>query len=297
VRVVTRIEDILQDPAIELVVVNTPEPTHYPYARQALLAGKHVVVEKAFTVTSQEADILVHLAQERGRILSVYHNRRWDSGSQTVRGLLNSGVLGHVVMFTSRYDRWRPIPQATWRETEAPGTDVLYNLGSHLIEEALSLFGTPEQVMADIRRERPGATAADAFDLTLYYPDFRATLHATYLMREPAPRYRILGTRGSYIKYGLDTQEEALKQGRLPGSPGWGEEPPAQWGVLYTDAAPQPIPAIPGNYLAYYDALYAAIRSGQTGYITGQEGAQVIRVIEAARRSAAEGVRVVMAER
>ena len=294
VDVVRDYADILHDPAIELVVVNTPEPTHAELAQQALAAGKHVVVEKAFTPTVAEADALIALARAQGRMLSVYHNRRWDGDFRTVAAVVAQGLLGRLVNYEAHYDRYRPAPPAqSWKEIPAPGTGILYNLGSHLIDQALTLFGLPEAVWADIRIERDGGQVPDAFDLMLQYPGLRARLRASYLVRRPGPRYRLDGTAGSFVKYGLDPQEEALKQGATPGGPGWGEEPEADWGHLLTTQKGLThqgrLATLPGDYRVYYEGIAQAIRAGATPPVTAEAARDVIRIIELAQESAAQG--------
>lgn len=294
--VYAHLEALLADPAVELVVVNTPEPTHYPYAQAALEAGKHVLVEKAFTLSTAEAASLVALAARQQRVLGVFHNRRWDSDFLTLRQVLASGRLGTLRHYQARYDRWRPQPSASWKDQPGPGASVLYNLGSHLIDQALLLFGMPEAVFASLRQERGSAQTPDAFDLTLFYEGMEASLHASYLVAAPLPRYFLRGEAGSFVKYGSDPQEAALARGEQPG-PGWGIEPQGQWGLFYAapHAAPLPVPSLPGNYPALYTALASAIREGKGEHVRGEDGLRVMQVIEAAQRSAAEGRRIALA--
>ncbi|RMG70982.1 MAG: oxidoreductase, partial [Bacteroidetes bacterium] len=288
---VSTFEGILQDPAIELVVVNTPEPTHSDLTRRALLAGKHVVVEKAFTPTVAEADELIELAQKQKRILSVYHNRRWDSDFLTVSQVIRQGLLGRLVNYEAHYDRYRNFIQESWKEQPAPGTSILFNLGSHLIDQALQLFGLPEALWADLRIERSGGQVPDAFDLVLFYEGFRARLRASYLVREPGPRYRVDGTLGSFVKHGLDPQEEALKVGIQPGSPGWGMEPESIWGDLHTEREGLvyrgKIESLGGDYRRYYQELAPAIRKKSAPPVTAAQARDVIQLIEHAQKSAA----------
>ncbi|MEM7656303.1 MAG: Gfo/Idh/MocA family oxidoreductase [Bacteroidota bacterium] len=293
IEVVRTMEELLAA-EVDLVVVNTPEPTHYAFTKAALEAGKHVVVEKAFTPTVAEAEELVALAREKGLLLSVFQNRRWDSDFLTVQQVIGQEMLGRLVEYESHYDRYRNYIQAgTWKEVEAPGTGILFNLGSHLIDQALVLFGMPEQVFADIRTQRTGGIVPDNFELILYYPELKATLKAGYLVREATPKYKLLGTDGSFLKYGLDTQEDALKAGSLPGGPTWGTEPEAQWGILNTQVGELhvrgQVESLAGNYLAYYDNIADVLLRSAPVAVPGEQGQQVIEVIEAAQRSAAEG--------
>jgi len=225
VEVVREADELLRDEEIKLVVVATPNDSHFGLARRALLAGKHVVVEKPFTVTSEEARQLIELARARGRLACAHQNRRWDGDFLTVRKLLEGGLLGRLVEFESRFDRFRDQPRpGAWREAEGPGGGILYDLGSHLIDQALVLFGAPRAVTADVRIQREFARADDYFDVRLDYDGLRVALGAGMLARLPTPRFVLRGTRGSFVKRGLDPQEEALKRGHAPGGPGWGED-------------------------------------------------------------------------
>ncbi len=297
IEVVRRYEDLLRDEEIELIVVNTPEPTHFALARQALEAGKQVVVEKAFTPTVKGADALIALAKAQGLQLSVFQNRRWDSDFLTVQSVVEQGLLGRLVEYEAHFDRYRNFLQTgSWKEAYAPGTGILYNLGSHLIDQALLLFGKPSGVFADIRVQRSGGQVADAFTLLLDYEGLKVTLKAGYLVRAELPRYQLLGTEGSFLKYGIDPQEDALKAGAVPGEPGWGEEPESQWGQLITNLRPLTVQgkvaSLPGDYGAYYQQLAAALRAGRPLPVTAAQARDVIAVIEAAYESRAQGQQV-----
>ena len=284
VSVMADAETLLADPAIELVIVATPNTSHLALAQAALAAGKSVVVDKPFTLTTADADALIQQAAAAGRCLSVFHNRRWDSDFRTVRQLVESGLLGEVMTYEAHYDRFRPNIQPRWREQDAPGSGILYDLGSHLIDQALQLFGPPETVSADLQRQRPGAQAVDYFHLVLGYRHQRIILHGGCLVRQPAFHFALHGARGSSIKQGLDPQEHALIVGRRPGSAGWGEEPAAIYGELTTEINGLPITgriaSLPGAYDAYYQVLAQAIRQGTPPLVTAQEARQVIPVIE-----------------
>lgn len=280
---------LIDDPDIELVVVATPNETHAALARAALEAGKHVVVDKPFTLDAGEAEALIALADAAGRKLSVFHNRRWDSDFLTVRRLVDDGRLGEIAYYEAHFDRFRPEIKQGWRETEAPGAGLLYDLGAHLIDQALVLFGLPQAVTADVTRQRAAARADDYFHVVLDYGRRRAVLHASVLVRDPGPRYLVHGDGGSFVKYGIDAQEAALREGRRPGGEGWGEDDPALFG-RFTDAdgTVATIDSLPGRYTAFYDGVAASIRDGAPLPVEAREARDVIRVIEAARLSAKE---------
>jgi predicted dehydrogenase len=286
--------DLLSDPALDLIVVNTPDQDHYGLAKSCLEAGKHVVVEKPFTQTVGQGEELIELASSKNRILSVFQNRRWDGDFLTVRKVIDGGALGRIVEYESHFDRFRPaIQRASWKEDPESGTGLLWNLGSHMIDQALSLFGMPGGISAHLRIVRNGGAVNDWFDLHLQYPSLMVALKASYLAREPRPRFLLHGDRGSYVKYGVDPQEEALKRGSIPDCPGWGMEAEGWWGLLHTEqegvARRERFPTIPGNYSAYYDNIAAAIAGGETLAVTASQALDVIRIIDLARRSEGEG--------
>jgi scyllo-inositol 2-dehydrogenase (NADP+) len=287
------LENMLADPAIELVIVNTPSVTHYAFAKQALLAGKHIIVEKPFTATASEARELIELAKEKGLKLSVYHNRRYDSDYKTVKKILSEGWLGNIVDAEIHYDRYTPtLSYKIHKETPTAAVGSLYDLGSHLIDQALQLFGMPESVFADIAINRPGSKVDDYFDLKLLYPQHRVTLKSSYFVREALPGYVFNGTLGTFIKSKTDVQENALIAGQLPGSDDWGTEPAANDGLLHTEKNGKTIreivPSLRGNYGEYFEAMYQAIRNNENVPVTGEEAMNVIRVIEAAFKSKEE---------
>lgn len=284
-------EDILEDARVELVVVNTPDHLHYEMAGRALKAGKHVVVEKPFTLRTEHADELIRLAQDNELLLSVFQNRRWDGDFLTVKEIIRKQKLGRLVDFESHFDRYRTEIQESWKD-RSTGTGTLYNLGSHLVDQALQLFGMPEYLYCDSRILRDGALTDDSYDLILHYPETKCMLRSSYLVREPGPRFILHGTGGTYLKWGIDPQEEALKHGSVPGLPGWGEEEESFWGKinalegeLFVQAR---YPTLPGNYMAYYDNIYGAIRENRPLEVRPEEARDVIRVIEAAYRSSRE---------
>jgi scyllo-inositol 2-dehydrogenase (NADP+) len=284
--VVSDLKDIVLDKDIELVFVNTPNSTHYAYAKELLDAGKHVVVEKPFTVSVKEADDLIRIAAKNKCILTVYQNRRWDGDFLTVKSVIDRKLVGKLVEFESHYDRFRnQVDTNTWKEQADAGTGVLYNLGSHMIDQAYVLFGNPRFIDARMGIQRPGGEADDYYDIRMEYEGFNVILKSSYLVKEQGPRYILHGTEGSFIKYGLDPQEQALKDKADPKTPGFGTEAKAWWGKLNNTinnaGYDGPIETVPGNYLAFYDNLYAVIRQGETLAVKPEEARDVIRLIEA----------------
>jgi predicted dehydrogenase len=293
VSVSTRFEDLLNDPAIDLVIVNTPDDTHFDLALRALQAGKHVVVEKPFTQTVEQAKTLISEARRADRLLSVFHNRRWDGDFLTVQRLLQEGSLGRIVQYEAHFDRYRPIvPENTWKERPESGAGLLYNLGSHMIDQALVLFGMPEAVTAHLGIRRSGSGVDDWHDIHLHYSDTSVSIRASLLVCEQGPRYIIHGDEGSFYKYGIDPQEEALKNGELPGDSNWGSEEKRWWGTMTTERkglrATTTIETLPGNYPAYYENVYEAIVNGKPPAVPAEDGLRVIQIIEAAKRSNTE---------
>jgi scyllo-inositol 2-dehydrogenase (NADP+) len=234
--VVATPQEVFADPAVELVVIATPNATHAGLARQALLAGKHVVIDKPMTTASADADGLIELAAQRGRLISVYQNRRWDNDFLTVKSLIEAGRLGQVYGYEAHFDRFRPAIKPGWREVPQPGSGVLFDLGSHLIDQALVLFGMPETVTADVFAQRAEALVDDYFHIILGYRDRRAIVHSSTLVREPGPHFAVHGDAGSFVKYGLDPQEAALKAGHPPGTPDWGRDDPPAYGTFVNAA-------------------------------------------------------------
>jgi predicted dehydrogenase len=283
-------EDLLGDDEIELVVVNTPDQTHFEFARKTLLAGKHVVVEKPFTQTVAQGEELIALAREKGLMLTVFHNRRWDGDFLTVQEIIKKKMLGRLVDFESHFDRYRyAIQPDTWKERADAGAGLIYNLGSHMVDQALVLFGMPEAVTAQTRIVRPRGEVEDWYDIKLHYHDLNVCTKSSYLVRELGPRYILHGTLGSFIKHGLDPQEEALKQGQTAGGADWGKESQEWWGLLNTEVNGALRKVIvetkPGNYSAFYDGVYDCIVHRTNPPVKAEEALNVIRIIEAAKRS------------
>lgn len=294
IQVTNSIEDLLNDKEIELVIINTPDHTHAEFAHKALMTGKSVIVEKPFTLQASEGEDLLNLAIRKNKMLTVFQNRRWDGDFLTVQKIIKNELLGRLVEYEAHFNRFRNYIQPnTWKEDATTGTGTLYNLGSHLIDQALVLFGTPETVFADIRTLRTDGEVDDFFDVHLDYRNLRVALKASYLVREPGPRFNLHGTNGSFLKYGLDPQEDLLKQGHLPTEPNWGAEPESNWGILNTDKRglhyKGKIETIPGNYMAFYDNIYEVLANGAELAVKPEEAINVIKIIEAAVKSSETG--------
>lgn len=290
-RAVAEPEAVLADPEVDLVVIAAPNEVHASLAERALAAGKHVVVDKPFTVTAADAARLATLAERLGLCLTVFHNRRWDGDFLTVQELVAEGRLGRLYTVESHYDRFRPAIKPRWKEQDVPGGGTLYDLGAHLIDQALVLLGAPESVLADLGRQRPGAQVTDYFHLILRYGELRVILRSGSVVSEPWPRFVLQGEGGGYFKYGLDPQEEQLKAGARPGHPAWGREPAERHGEL---SGGERVPTRPGCYEQFYRQLALALAHGGPPPVTAGSAAEVVRVIEAALKSDAEGRRVAL---
>ena len=286
------LEALLED-AIDLVVVNTPVATHFEYAKKALQAGKHVVVEKAFTTTVAEAEELNALAKEKGLKLAVFQNRRWDSDFKTVKAIFTEGILGDVVEAEFHFDRYNPnLSPKQHKETPTAGAGILKDLGPHLIDQALYLFGFPNAVFADIRISRDHSVVDDCIDILLYYATFRVRLKAGFFVREAIPSYVIHGKKGSFLKTRGDVQEDELKAGKKPNVLDWGKESSEKEGVLHTEIDGKivysKVPTMAGNYYDFFDGLYNSIIKNHEEPVTAEEGIKVMRIIEAAILSSTE---------
>ena len=306
-RIDRSLEAVLDDKSIELVVVSTPNATHFALANQALEAGKHVVIDKPFAYTSEEAKQLGELAKSKSLFVIPFHNRRWDGDFQTVRKLLQEGAVGRLVTFESHFDRFRPIPREnTWKEAENPANGMLFDLGPHLVDQVLALFGAPSAITASVRSDRDQTAIEDAFDITLHYPaangkGLLAHCRTSYLACDNAPRFLLHGTRGSFRKHGLDPQEPALVGGAKVPTQGsqqvWLQEDESAWGTLTV----APNPADPATLITRqvktercdYRGFYANVRDAILGTaplaVTPEDGFRVIRLLELARESSAEG--------
>jgi predicted dehydrogenase len=288
---------VAADLGVELLVVAAPNRAHVPVALEALAAGLHVVVDKPLAVTAADARRVVAEADRGGRVLSVFHNRRWDGDFLTVRRLTDEGVLGHVWRFESRFERWRPErPAEAWRERADPaeGGGLLMDLGSHLIDQAILLLGPPRTVYAELGHRRPGAAVDDdAFVAVEHVSGARSHLWASSVAPRPGPRFRVLGSKAGYVVEGMDVQEAALLAGATPGGPGWGEAPPSRWGTVGAADRVEPVPTEPGDYSRFYEGMAAAIRGGAPP-VPPADAVLTLDVIEAARHSAASGEVVAM---
>jgi len=287
--VVANPDNVLTNKEIDLIIVSTPNTQHHPLAKKALLSGKNVIVEKPFTVTSDEAQNLIDTAAETGLMLTVYHNRRYDSDFLTLKQIIAQGQLGELRLFESAYDRFRPeVNKLAWREKQLPGSGILYDLGAHLIDQTLSLFGLPISLYADVRSLR-GGSVDDHFEIIMDYPGMKASLISRPLVKEPLPRFAVHGSKGSFVKYGLDVQEDDLKAGKRRKDDTWGAEPGSQWGALNTISQRKIVPSLPGDYHAFYQAVHAHLTQGTSLPITAQDGMNVIRIIELALTSSKNG--------
>jgi predicted dehydrogenase len=278
---------------VDLVVVATPNDTHAPLAEAALRAGRDVVVDKPFTLTAAEARHLAELARTRGHVLSVFQNRRWDSDVLTVQEAIRRGVLGPVVVCESRFDRYRPQVRDRWREGTAPGAGLLYDLGPHLIDQALVLFGVPDTVQATLGRQRPGTRSVDYVHLVFRYGErLVVTLQAGSLVSGGSPRFTVHGERASLFKHRPDVQEDQLRAGVVPGSTGWGMDPDDA--VLYDGPTGEvrTIESVPGDQRRYYTALREALLRRAPDPVPASQGVAVMALIEAALRSDREGRRI-----
>lgn len=288
VPVVSEPKHLFNDPNIDLIVIPTPNDTHFPLAKAALEAGKHVVVDKPFTVTLSQARELDALAKSLGRLLSVFHNRRWDSDFLTVKALLSEGTLGEITYFESHFDRFRPQVRNRWREQAGPGSGIWYDLAPHLLDQAVNLFGLPVSMTVDLAQLRPGAQTTDYFHAILSYPQRRIVLHGTMVAAAESARYIIHGTRGSYVKFGLDPQEDRLKNGeRLP-QEDWGYD--MRDGVVIKvegeTLVEETLLTSPGNYPAYYAAVRDALNGTGENPVPASQAIQIMELIELGIESA-----------
>ncbi|GHD99442.1 Gfo/Idh/MocA family protein [Streptomyces alanosinicus] len=289
---------------LDLVVIASPNKTHVPLATAALKAGLPVVVDKPVAGTAAEARGLAALAEERGLLLSVFQNRRWDNDFLTLRKLLQDGELGDPWRFESRFERWRPQPKGGWRESGDPAEigGLLYDLGSHVVDQALVLFGPVTEVYAETDIRRPGAeTDDDAFIALTHAGGVRSHLYVSATTAQLGPRFRVLGSRAGYVKYGLDPQEAALREGDRPGTTAdWGTEEASLWGRIGSGGESPvtgggtPVPTLPGDYPAYYTAVARALTGTGPNPVTALEAAAALDVLEAARRSARDKVTVTL---
>lgn len=295
VRIVSSVEELLAQPEIDLVVITTPNDTHYPLAKLAIEAGKHVVVDKPMCETAAQAQDLLHLARASGKVFSVFHNRRWDGDYRTVCEIVRQGLLGNLHEFESHFDRYKlQLKAGSWKEEPGPGTGMLFDLGSHLIDQALALFGLPERVFADLRSQRLGSRIDDHFEVILDYGAMKATLKCGTLVREKPPRFQLFGDLGAFVKYGMDPQEARLL---ASDPPRWnrtlGVDPEENWGLLHTSVNQLvfkgKVETLPGDYAGYYRNIAAAIRGDEALLVKPEQIVTLMKVLELARESNREG--------
>jgi predicted dehydrogenase len=292
VRIIADVAQLWDSSAgLDLVAVSTPNRTHVPLARSAMEAGLHVVVDKPIAPSSREARVLADEARRCGVLVVPFQNRRWDGDFLTVRRLLAEGALGSPIRFESRFERWRPTPTGSWRERSAPDEagGLLFDLGSHLIDQSLVLFGPVREVYAQLDRRRPAVEADDDTFVTLSHASgVRSHLYVSAVAAQAAPRFRILGQTAAFTKRGLDVQEDALRAGVRPGGPDWGADPEDRWGTLGIDGQTRRVATERGNYGAFYAGVASAIRGATPVPVDIADAIAMLGVIEAARTSAAE---------
>ncbi|ETK77689.1 hypothetical protein F441_16369 [Phytophthora nicotianae CJ01A1] len=287
---IVRSMDELLATDIQLVVISTPTTVHFEQAKQAMEAKRHVIVDKPLCVTAQQAKDLSAIAKANGVLFSVFHNRRFDSDFLTLRGLIEDGTLGEVQKFEAHYDRYRPNMKGYWKEKAGLCGGVLYDLGAHVTDQALQLFGEPDSVVSDVQIQREGAENDDYFRLEFKYdkfPEREVILSAGMLVKNPGPKYTVVGTKGTFVKYGEDGQEDALRAGKRPGDEGWGQEPENTYGK-FTDATTGETRVIPsklGSYEVYYKNIAAAIRGEEKLLVNPEEVIPQIRIIEEAKKT------------
>ena len=286
------LEEVLSSSA-ELVIINTPTYTHFEFARQALESGKNIVVEKAFVTTTEEAVVLERIAKAYNRTISVFQNRRWDSDFLTVKKIAESGILGDLVEAQFSFDRFNPsLSPKKHKEEPSPGAGILKDLGPHIIDQALLLFGMPEKLFADIRITRDHSQVDDYFEILFYYPGLRVRLHAGYFVREATPAYVLHGKHGSFLKSRSDNQEAYAVAGKKPDDAGWGKDNSEQYGLLHVQNQEKQIyeriESEQGNYMTYFDNLHKALTLAHPVPVSASDGIRVMRIIDAAILSNAE---------
>ncbi|MEX2461236.1 MAG: oxidoreductase [Paenibacillaceae bacterium] len=292
VEVVLEVEQLLEDERIDLIIITTPNTTHHALAKKALLAGKHVVVEKPFVNHASDAEELIEIATKSNKVLTVFQNRRWDNDFLTVKQCIASGTLGEIFSFESHFDRYRPQVTKRWREQDLDGSGILYDLGAHLIDQALHLFGLPETVQGDVRVQREYGVADDYFHIVLGYGKLRVILHSSCIVKQSGPRFQVHGSQGSFIKYGLDSQEEALKAGGIPGGSQWGKDREDRYGELTIQLGgldlKSKVETIHGRYDTFYKELYHAIVDHSPVPVLAFDAMNTIKIIEAVKQSSKE---------
>jgi scyllo-inositol 2-dehydrogenase (NADP+) len=289
VRVLASVAELLADDSIPAVAISSPSGTHFEMGCAAIAAGKHVVMDKPLALTAAEAEDLMARAKAKGLILTPFQDRRWDGDFLTVRKCVEEGLLGAVYSYEAHYDRYRPAVAARWKEQAVPGSGILYDLGPHLIDQALQLFGMPRAVTADILFQREGASTVDYFHLVLDYGRLRAILHSSMLVKHAGPHYAVHGDRGSYLTYGMDPQEAALMAGKLPGDRGWDADIAAPPGRLYlADGTEREVATLPGVWQTFYARLAECLLRGGPLPVEPADARDGLAVVGAALRSASE---------
>jgi predicted dehydrogenase len=280
--VLTKPAELFARPDIDLVVIASPNDTHFPLGKAAIAAGKHVVIDKPFTISLSEARLLKAEADRAERLLSVFHNRRWDSDFLTLQSLVEAGAVGRPVSLEMRFDRFRPVVAERWREQDKPGSGIWYDLGSHLLDQARTLFGMPRMILLDLMAVRDGAEVDDDFLAVLDYDGLRVTLQASSLVAEPTPQLALHGTQGSFVKYGRDPQENWLREGRTP-SRDWGiDSRPGHLTVVgEAELVTHEYPGLPGDYLGYYAGIGEALAGQAALPVSAEEGMEVMTLLEA----------------
>jgi predicted dehydrogenase len=295
VKIARSIEEMLEDASIKLVVVGTPSYSHFEIAEQCLRAGQNVIIDKPFTLTSDEANRLIELAWEGKLLLTAYQNRRWDGDFMTLKQVLASGELGRIVSYESHFDRYRSEPKRdVWRENGGPGGGILFDLGPHLIDQATTLFGDPENVFADVRTDRKGSVTDDAFDIELKFSSgVTALLRSTLTACKAGPRFVVHGTLGSFVKWGLDPQEDQLKTGMRFGDAGFGEDPENLWGELYIAGKPvERVKTAAGDYRLLYANVRDALLGAGKLEVKPEQAWRTTRLIELCREASEHGRRM-----
>lgn len=298
VEIVRSFQELLTED-IDLVIISTPNAQHVPMAKEAIAAGKHVIVEKPIALTAVEAEELCELAKKKGVLLSVYQNRRFDGDFQTVKALIEAGKLGEVLDYEVHYDRYvKGKSSKVWKAKGGKGVGILYDLGVHVIDQAVYLFGIPKEVYADFRKQREESAGIDNFEVILYYNDKKVIISAGEVVAGPGPHFMVHGRDASYIKYGMDIQENALIVGERPGKVGWGVEPKESYGTLYTSEngvlTEAKVETKIGHYGNYYDNIYGVMTEGAELFVKPEEAVVVLKIIEAAEKSDEEKRRIAM---
>ncbi len=280
VEVLSDYKELLEDQSLDLIVVATPNTTHYTMVKECLLAGKHVVVEKPFTPTAKEADELIEIAKTQKKNIFVYHNRRWDGDFLTIQKMLNDHILGDIYEYEAHFDRYTPKLSSNWRDENKAGGGILFDLGAHLIHQAICLFGSPKKIKANIQSQRKNSPVDDYFRLELKYPQAKIILTAGMMVKELGPRFTLKGSKGIFTKYGIDPQEESLKKGLMPNKNNWGQEDLKNWGKIASGNTYKQIETIAGNYMGFYNNVYDVMINHKEMIVKPEEAREVIRIIE-----------------